>query len=356
MKFIKKSALALWSRWCLHLAKSESFSDSNRFPKIAIVKTVEYPDLFTKPSRKYSPKEVLMSSRHRSGPVGLIMEAFAKCIIVKTSSEPECQVFREKEHWKRDINEHTRRRRLQYEVAVEAESVDWGEFDLVVAIENAIPAKITRRYSSVLWATMLESHAMPSYRAYLSKAPAGYDLFFNQHFGPTPRRYVSGPHVIDWPYCMNRCNSVSRLFPQVGTRDGIVLESHQPQKIGRSIKRHWERVYRSTGDSVPIADHLAKLCTAKYFLSVQSSRSLWGNATIEAISAGCLVVGNADQLWNPFLIVDAASAKTLDEAADLIDRLENDPEMYKRIKTEQERRLDYFCWHRPLLQLERYQR
>jgi hypothetical protein len=47
------------------------------------------------------------------------------------------------------------RKAVQSVAAVSAESVDWSAVDLVIATENAVPARLTRRYPQVLWATRL---------------------------------------------------------------------------------------------------------------------------------------------------------------------------------------------------------
>ena len=44
---------------------------------------------------------------------------------------------------------------------------------------------IVKKYKDVTWATMVEYHRMKSYKNYVIP-PDGYDIFFNQRFGPAP--------------------------------------------------------------------------------------------------------------------------------------------------------------------------
>lgn len=174
--------------------------------RIAFVKNATYRDLYFKVG--HFDEETIFSSEGRSGPVGLIEGEFdATYLIVYNSDDLECQVY-QREH--RDkmagsflVHYDSQISRMQ-DVAVAAEEVDWGQFDLVWAFETAIPARITRQFPSVVWATMLENHMHPKFLNYIRQPPIGYDLVFTQAFGRNPRSLIYGKHVIRLAVCLNK--------------------------------------------------------------------------------------------------------------------------------------------------------
>ena len=227
---LKLIYIALWSLISRTMARGEKRSavtlDSSL--RIAFVKQSVYGDLYSKSGPGLSAADLIFSSRHRSGPVGLFTDLKTDFMIVNTSDDPSCQVFLEKQHWPNDWVELRRRTEQQASVAADVNKVDWGVYDLVLALECAIPPAITSRYPEVAWATMLEAHSQSSYKTYLKTPPPGYDFFFTQHFGPTPRGIGRRDHAVDWSYSVNRSGSVLRLFPTVEKRSLAVIETHQP--------------------------------------------------------------------------------------------------------------------------------
>ena len=130
-------------------------------------------------------------------------------------------------------------RALQKQRAIAPDDVDWGQFDLVVTIENAIPARITRQFPQTRWATFLEHHRMPQYREYLLRPPPGYDYFFTQRYGPNPQNLWQGKHAIDLSYGFKRARDVSQLFPHVKKKPLVHVEDHQDLQI---IHSHTENM------------------------------------------------------------------------------------------------------------------
>lgn len=344
-------AVSTWSGASRLLARGERPVEEifKRRLKVALVKQYTYCDLYTKPGR-FTP-QLIFSSNHRSGPVGLMSDIEADFFIVEEAPDDECQIWRSKPPLsnRRVADERWEKQRS---VAKPVDQPDWSQYDLVIALENAIPAKVTRQYPSVLWATMLEYQGMSMYRDYLKRPPVGYDLFLSQHFGPTPRSWIQGNHVIEWPYAFNRSGSVRDLFPDVKKGRKIFIENHQDLKMLNSFRA--QGVEAEIGGKRTCEQHLRTLTESKIFLSPSSWRPLWGNASSEAASAECIVIANRSQHWNPFLILPECDVRKTTSIRDLVFKIIDDETYYSRLLAKQNSLLDWHCYHRPLQQLQRF--
>ena len=89
-------AVSTWSGVSRLLAQGECPKEEifKRRLKVALVKQYTYCDLYTKPGR-FTP-QLIFSSNHRSGPVGLMSDIEADFIIVEEASDAECQIWRSK--------------------------------------------------------------------------------------------------------------------------------------------------------------------------------------------------------------------------------------------------------------------
>lgn len=75
-------------------------------------------------------------------------------------------------------------------------------------------------------------------------------------------------------------------------------------------------------------------------------RSIRGNSVAEAVSLGTLAIMNRDEVIHHELIIDECNVKTMDEMISLINRLENDPELYQTLQQKQRQVLHtYFLTH-----------
>jgi hypothetical protein len=346
-----------WSAMSIAMANRETRQkvEFRRRLRVAFVKQETYRDLYYKPG-PFSA-DTIFSSEGRSGPVGLIEpEIDAEFFVVKVEADPECQVYREKPLG--SSQEHAKAKRKRQwsalsSVAVSAGSVDWGQFDLVWGMENAIPARITEQFPSVVWATMLEDHSMPSYGKYLRHKPIGYDCFFNQSFGPSPRRIYQRKHVIDWPYAFLKHTSVSSLFEVAPSQKLISYDQHHD---GASIdeickEKGWVCDLRDAGELIPTRDFLEHLVRSQMYWAVSPWRPLWGNASAEAAAAGCLVLSNPSLHWNTLVSVPETRIGSIKRATELSECLLNDSEYYKRLLTAQNENVDWFCFNRPISQV-----
>ena len=275
--------------------------------KIALVKQVNYTDLYTNPNAE-TTYDLLKSSTMRSGPTGLWPDGRPHFFIVHDQPDPESRIWESRLPLeKKNPANHASREKIrvkQQEVSVAPEDVDWGQFDLVVTIENAIPARITKRFPQTKWATFIEHHRMPQYQQYLRQAPDGYDYFFTQRYGPTPQSLWQGKHAIDLSYGYKGIGDVSRLFPSLEKKLLVHVEDHQNLDAIRQQAERYDidpSIFRSAHASNCLK-YLRSLAESTIFYAPKSSRPLGGLANVDAASAGCAIIGNRCDLWNPSLI------------------------------------------------------
>lgn len=359
-RFLAQSFLSGWSAYSRYRAGLETrkvcqFAQPLR---VAFVKHASYRDLYYQPGR--FTKETVFSSDGRSGPVGLIEPEFnADFFIVNEERDGECQVYREKPTGSQ-ATEAVAKRKRQWErmeaVAVASSKIDWSAYDLVWVLENAVPARTTKEFPKVLWGTMLEDHSMPSYGKYLRQLPEGYDLFFNQAFGPTPRNLYQKKHVLDWPYSLLKHDTIRSLFPEEsgGAKNNhLAFDQNQDINVLQQIccNRGWEIDPKQPGELIPLEEYLRKICQSKVYWAVDPWRALWGNASAEAASAGAVVLANPSLHWNPFIPVDSAQLSTLAKAERMTQSLMDDEHLRKEILEIQDSAVDWHCFYRPLGQL-----
>lgn len=99
-----------------------------------------------------------------------------------------------------------------------------------------------------------------------------------------------------------------------------------------------------------IADNLKNIYDAKYFVKM-GGRSIRGNSVAEAVSLGTLAIMNRDEVIHHELIIDECNVKTMDEMISLINRLENDPELYRTLQQKQRQVLHTYFFDAPLQSL-----
>lgn len=343
--------LAAWSRSADLLERFER----SQLPgaadfRIAFVKQSTYLDLFQDPSAA-TPRDVMLSSRHRSGPIGLFVDIPTDFFIVHTEDDSECTIWqskRQRELYSRELWDRLRAPQIQ--AATAAGDVDWSRYDLVIALENAVPARITAQYPRTFWATMVEHHRMDAFYQYSRRAPHGYDIFLNQRFGPTPASMGRRVHVVEWPYAFSRGDSLERLMPAQKRFSRIVLEANQDPALAARVESD-VAVEVLTSGKHSLREHLERLLSSTIFYAPASRRPLWGNAAIEAVAAGCVVVGNRADLWNPSVIPRDFHCGSHKSGLRIIEALTQDTEFLKKARERQRKHVDWMCFWRPLLQL-----
>ena len=345
--------LCSWQMMLRFLERFERINPSmDSFPKstkVALVKQYVYADLYSKTFVNHTNvDEIIDSSNHRSGPVGLLKYFKTDFYIVDVvENDAECNVYKEKGENKKWIEVS----KEQKKYSVNSEEINWSEYDLVICIENAVPYEVVKKHkSTTTWATMLETHTMPSYRRYLRKPPKGYDVFLNQQFGPNPINIFKKKHVIDWSYSFNYT-----LERGIEKPKSIIIETHTSSKDKNFIQSLEGFEFDHSDQNRTTGEYIDVLIKTKYLIlpTSETEKILTGNITIEAAANGVLILGNKNFVWNPFVICDACHVKSLSKLKSTIEAIEKDKSLYNKLIEEQSKRLDYFGFTRPLSQLSK---
>ena len=80
-------------------------------------------------------------------------------------------------------------------------------------------------------------------------------------------------------------------------------------------------------------------------------RSIRGNSVAEAISLGSLAIMNRNEVIHKELIIDECNVKSMDEAVSLIDKIERNPELYRKLLDKQRAVVDRYFFEAPLQSL-----
>lgn len=358
-------------RLAQHLASAEA-------PRVAFLKQDVCEDLYCCPSDT-PPRELVQSTMLRTGPVALFTACGAAFHLVETVDDDECGVWRERAldlHWDTLEFFSSYRDRIpgldygQRRFAVSVEDVDWGQYDIVISVDIAVPQRITRRFADTAWCYFVREIKAPSYRRGLERPAAGYDLFLNHCF--RLERPVRQPqHVVEFPYHLQYPGCFHELFggDLDRPRQGVFVDHHTMVMLSGDERGLLEDfgpvsspIHTGTREIIPTSERLprrtmdqdlrVRLMSAKYFLMTQGRRRVHGTALVEAIAAGSLAIGSPDWLGtHGFFFSPATTADTVHGAYARIEELESDESLY-RVEVERQRELvSWLCFTRPLRDL-----
>lgn len=347
-------------------------------PRVAVVKQDINEDLYCCAAGS-NGREVIESTLLRSGPVGLFSDWNAQFLMLETVDDQECTIWQEratKLHW--DTLEFFRSYQLQVpgrhygqqQFAVSVDSVDWNQFDIVISIDNSVPARVTRQFPQVLWCYYVRELKTPEYTASLSRPLPGQDVVFSHQFAPSP--VASAAHVLHFPYHLHRFHCLQDVFGESVTddriRSGIFIDHHTMTHLSseeRSALQEFGRIastiHQGDREVIPTSEKLARrtldpdlrerLFNSRYFLVTQGKRSVFGTGLVEAISAGCLVIGTPERIGCAFLLSDATSASDVSDSIRKMRMFEDQPELRQQELQRQRDLVDWLCFYRPLQQL-----
>lgn len=346
--------------------------------RIGFIKQDIQDDLYCCPRQSDAAKTVL-STLMRTGPIALFTRLNAEFAIVETETDPECQCWAEKAvdlGWYRLdslVNLRTTipgRDQGQSAFAVRCDEVNWSDYDIVISLDLCVPARITRNHPSTLWCYYIREPKTISYSRSQQAPLPGQDRFLNQTFSATASH--AAPHSISFPYylqyygCIHEV--VGRPFDNSLLRQNLFLEHHTPDTLtreqldllatigpinstARSIADH--RVFSAPSDKSRQSPYeiLSGLLDSKYFISCPQQRNVWGNATVEAVAAGSLVIGNPAVHTHRDLFSARTSVATFDALIATLQFFEEHPTAYLAEVKRQRRIVDYLCYWRPLRDL-----
>ncbi|MGO8674190.1 MAG: hypothetical protein ACLQVD_22855 [Capsulimonadaceae bacterium] len=344
----------------------EALAGFGNLPKIAVVKQDVYQDLYCCAPHS-SPRDIVLSTIQRTGPVGLFTKLNADFWIVKTESDPECNIWKQKcwDCGSRSTEVYRKLRERTFPVgtkepgpghdrfSVSVADVDWSQYDIVVGYECPVPARITRQHRKTTWAYYIGEPCMRSYDQSRIAPLKGYDVFLSQHFRCLPTSYRGPAHLIDFPYFLQYygCYSDLGLKPhEDGPRRGAMLERYTSKVLPAGERAKLESFGPVDITSGGTQHFLSNLMSRKYFLRL-GGNTLWGNAMIEAVAAGCLVIGNPAEFKHRAMFTTDTSVSSFAELVDRIAMFEADHDRYQRAVDAQRQRCDYLCFSRPTTQL-----
>lgn len=348
---------------------------SLRTLSVAIVKQDCNEDLYCSPPDA-TVWQTISSTLLRSGPVSFFSFFSTTFLLVKTESDPECNIWREKAdplgwaslQWFESFRDHIPGRdHGQSSLALSVEEIDWSKFDIIVSIDVSVPARITRQYPQVVWCYYVRELKAPSWTASLQAPIDGQDLFLSQYFNLIPDR--RHPHVLSFPYHFHHVGVFHQLVPAViqestnQVRHGIFVEYHSaynatdeqlsalsvfgPVYAHRSSDVRFDEL---TGDRIPdrtmAGPALEALLRSKYHVK-WAGRSTFGTAKVEAIACGCLCLTDPAIDGTPFLHSPASLVSGFDNLLKRLELLESNHDMYYRELSLQRQRVDYLCCYRP---------
>lgn len=332
--------------------------------RFALVKQDVYQDIYCCPNRS-DARTVVLSSLMRSGPVALLTKLGADFLTVKTEPQPECSIWKEKWFDCRDFplsyyeslktqvfmdgtRGHTQ---PQGDFSVSVYDVNWSLYDVVIGIECPVPAILTRKYPNVVWCYYVGEPGMRSATRSLSRPITGYDLFLNQRFRSLKRTQHSPTHVVEFPYFLQYVGCFRDLGCEEGLlRKGVVLEQETAKQFSQRELAALALIGPVAVAKGSIAEILAVLIRSKYYVRLGSRRHL-GNAAIEAISAGCLAIGNPYEFAIKSLMLPETSVINRAQLLERIRSFEENPSRFDEVLAKQRQRVDFLCFSRPVSDL-----
>ena len=308
--------------------------------KIAVVKSEIYQDLWVSDITS-NMNEVFKTSLMRCSPIGLLEYTNTEFIIIKDINEDPCKVYpgvtsyRTQQHLKyqKDTkypdlpfldNTHHKHTTIN-EVAHDVDSINWSEYNIVITINACVPNRIIQNYPHVLWCYYIsenESH-------FMNNLLGNYDILLNQDV----QNGIFPSFSIGFPYTFLGPNTLETLTP-IDKKQGIFMEINNTQERPvREIPQGFQHISAATNIQINthnqnILENLYTLSRSKYFVKIYG-RTIRGNAVLEAISSGTLVLLNRDLIMYKDLIPDECHVVTPDDVIEKIRFFENNPIEYE---------------------------
>lgn len=336
--------------------------------RICLVKQETFADLYTRPDLRGS--ELLYSTIHRSGPIGLFDAKSFDFHILKISETEESRVWK---YLNDDMDGPVQEDILafrdktvingrgevvtavpQSRVAVSMDEVAWDKFDVIISINFSVDERIVRKHPNQLWCYMLQEPSMRHYKQSMLTPLFSYDLFLNQKFTYQFSRRKS--HEVNFTYNFMHSDSFRSLRPEkVVARQGVFVEIHSVANLTNEQKQHFEKFgpvrfpMEERFESV-----LDKMMSSRYFISLRGKHlafKIWGNSMIDAVGAGLLAFGDPREYHNIDLFTSFTSITSVEEFIEKVYLLENNPARYEQERILQRNLLDKYCFYEPLKKL-----
>ena len=346
---LKKVFIFFWVTFT-DLSRLFFFKDSKKLVnkkriKIAVLKPYFYLDLYTCGSNNF--KNIINSSYYRLGPVGLFYNLKSDYYITKTKITSELN-RRIKNRIK--SKDHKKLITLQKKNSINANKINYNDYDLIISYEGAVSPNIIKQNSKVKWAIVLEDHSHHNYKKFLFSKPKNYDLFLNLTQGFTPYSIFRKKHCIDFSYTFGDSNFLKKMKIKKTHKIDIVLEVQQPNHILSDIRMEEYKIQKLDGN-LKVLDYVKKLADAKIFFCPIYTTPRWGNSLMEAALCQNLLVGNRYGYWNSILIHKDLHCSSINNGAKIITNLLSNKREYNYYMKKQNETLNEINFNRPLRQI-----
>lgn len=290
------------------LLQMASLDPTSRLPKVALVKSEVYRDLYTDTSNM-SWRKTLFSSAMRTGPAGLFTEFDTRFAIIKQDEYAtdiwkqkisDCKQGLESDYYNFANKPLDARNQVsQSDMAVSASEIDWHSYDIIIAIDACVSSSVTSRFPHALWCYYISEGCMSEYKESRVRPLEGYQVFLNQRFRHE-NDYINEPnrhHEIDFPYHLMNYQTLSRLLSHSSSngsieRRGIFIDKDSRSLLTDYHRRKLEAIAPLVEAGGQIQTLLSSMFASKYYLRL-GDRAVWGNASIEAVSSGLLFISSS---------------------------------------------------------------
>jgi len=326
-----------------------------RTRKVALVKQTAYSLLYPR-ARPGGWEETVLSSFRHLGPFSFLADLGADYHVVRQAMEPETFLWKEKYAYDPDpaasyrtkLNEIDQAENSsEGQVLPEVDDIPWHQYDLVIGIDVPVPQRIVEKCPHTLWAYLSIEAGGPLQKDSLRQPLAGYHLFLNHGFRRYRARPANRPHVLEFPLQFQSTAAWGKLRQKLAPgveRTKILMEKHSWEKPLPSSRAPLDR---PSGDA---REYLQKMFSALVCLHT-TSKSRWGNWSIEAVMSGSVFLGNPTSLAHLTALLPGLECRSLRVAVDLANRLISEPEHWRSLQDLQTRILEDVCFRRPLLEL-----
>jgi len=327
--------------------------------KVCITKQNTCYDLYTRSGPDL--EAIVESSNWRSGPIGLWEKYDCDVRIVEKTDDPECNVGRR--FWEKYVTGWNIW--PQGAMAENVEDIDWSIYDVVIAIDVAVPRRIVKRYPDVMWCYYFVEGGPIGIDTIFRGSPFyGYNVFLNHREAKTllnrDSRAIKSMRktrraVLDFPYYLQSATSIQKLYKQKDCkeRSGIVLGHHSYAALQQAERDALDRFGGIREGYKKISDIHKLELESRYFIIHPESKRSAGLALVEAISAGCLALSPRNKLWGfPELIEEDLDYSSFSELLSLLDKLEQDQQVFTKALSKQQEKVNEGFFSYPTANLE----
>lgn len=251
--------------------------------------------------------------------------------------------------------------------------VPWKEYDVVISMDAIAPSSLISQYPKILWCYYENEHTFRSFAVSAKKPQGKYDLFLNHAFSSPAFAAGRLPASVNFPYLVSRT-----AFHQVihsEKCDSVYLDSHcirnvpdlkvfraeLKKKFGMEVEhsKPWNFARSCAGvagkEGFSAKEYLTKLASCKYFLLNRRGEEI-GQAVPEAAALDVIVLATRKQIYSPFICHPETFIEPLDydSAAEVIHRIQANPELQSEILEFQRNRIKNFFLDQPLKILQYY--